>query len=89
MFLGIMHEKFNKSLAVAKMGDRARAKWAEKWGLICPFAWRELGLHLTTSPESRTTYVPSVVFIHPTVWPQYTNVCTDMTHRRDRQTTVR
>jgi len=22
---------FNKSLAVVEMGDRARAKWAEKW----------------------------------------------------------
>jgi len=30
----------NKSTAVAEMGDRARAKWAEKWGgLLCPFAW--------------------------------------------------
>jgi len=26
------------SLAVAEMGDRARAKWAEKWGLLCPFS---------------------------------------------------
>jgi len=29
--------KFNNSSAVAEMGDRARAKWAEKWGLLCPF----------------------------------------------------
>jgi len=21
------------------MGDRARAKWAKKWGLLCPFPW--------------------------------------------------
>jgi len=28
----------NKSSAVAEMGDRARAKWAEKWGrLHCRF----------------------------------------------------
>jgi len=29
----------NKSSAVAEMGDRARAKWAEKWGqgLLYPF----------------------------------------------------
>jgi len=26
----------NKSSAVAEMGDRARAKLAEKWGLLCP-----------------------------------------------------
>ena len=30
---------FNNSSAVAQMGDRDRAKWAEKWGeLLCPFA---------------------------------------------------
>jgi len=29
----------DKSSAVAEMGDRARAKWAEKWGLLCPFLW--------------------------------------------------
>jgi len=29
------------SLAVAEMGDRGdrgRAKWAENWGLLCPFS---------------------------------------------------
>ena len=38
-----------KSSAVAEMGDRARAKWAEKWRreLLCPFPWGELGHHLT------------------------------------------
>jgi len=29
--------KINNSSAVAEMGDRARAKWTEKWGLLCPF----------------------------------------------------
>jgi len=29
----------NKSSAVAEIGDRARAKWPEKWGLLCPFPW--------------------------------------------------
>ena len=37
----------NKSSAVAEMGDRARAKWAEMWGLLCPFPCEELGPHLT------------------------------------------
>ena len=27
----------NKCSAAAEMGDRARAKWAEKWGPLCPF----------------------------------------------------
>jgi len=29
------------------MGDRARAKWAEKSGLLCPFLWGGLGPHIT------------------------------------------
>jgi len=36
----------------------------------------------------RPTSVPSDILIHPTVWPQYTNVTdrqTDRTHRHDRQ----
>jgi len=28
----------NKSSAVAEMGDRARAKWAEKWGAAVPLS---------------------------------------------------
>jgi len=42
----------NKSSAVAEMGDRARAKWAEKWRVLYPFPWgapfcgKELGPHL-------------------------------------------
>jgi len=39
----------NKSSAVAEMGDRARAKRAEKWGrgYCAPFRGGELGPHLT------------------------------------------
>jgi len=36
-------KNLNKISVVAEMGDRARAKWAEKWrGLLCPFGgiWR-------------------------------------------------
>jgi len=36
-----------KCSAAAGMGDRVRAKWAEKWGLLCPFPYRGLGPHLT------------------------------------------
>jgi len=35
----------------------------------------------TISPGPRPTCVPSGILIHPTVWPQYTNV----TDRQDRQ----
>jgi len=35
---------------------------------------------VTVSPEPRPTSVPSGVLIHPTIWPQYTNV----TDRQDR-----
>jgi len=34
---------YKKSSAVAEMGDRARAKWAEKWGLMCLFPWGGAG----------------------------------------------
>jgi len=42
----------NKSSAVAEMGNRARAKWAQKWGLY-PFQSQELGLYLTQCPLGR------------------------------------
>jgi len=34
----------------------------------------ELGPYLTISHGPRPTSVPSGIFIHPTVWPQYTNI---------------
>ena len=132
-----------KSSAVAEMGDRGRAKWAEKWGGCCatfrggagsssntvrlgrglppyqvaswfiqPFGHHRHGPRLirtqaafrkrrkcvgdavllsagspsnTMWPGLRSTSVPSGIFTHPTVWPQYTNV-TRLTHRHaDRQ----
>jgi len=39
-------EIYNSS-AVAEMGNHGTAKWAEKWGLLCPFPWGELGPYLT------------------------------------------
>jgi len=67
------------------MGDRARAKWAEKWGYAVPIS---VGGAETPSntvwPGTRPTSVPSGILIHPSVWPQYT---TDIqTDRADRQT---
>jgi len=57
-----------------------------KFGGSAPFSGGELGPHLTQCGHAgpRPTCMPSFILIHPTVWPQYTNV-TDKT-RRDRQT---
>ena len=38
----------------------------------------------TMSAGPRPTSVPSGILIHPTVWPQYTNVTDRQTDRRDR-----
>jgi len=38
----------------------------------------------TMSPGPRTTSVPSGILIHPTVWPQYTNVTDRQTGQRSR-----
>ena len=73
-----------KSSALAEMGDRVTAEWAEKWGgLLYPFPWGKTGSPSNTmSPRPRPTSVPSGILIRPTVWLQYTNV----THKQDRQT---
>jgi len=42
----------------------------------------------TMWPGPRPTSVPSGILIHPTVWPQYTNV-TDRTDRQTDRTTIR
>jgi len=44
----VCHELCNKSSAVAEMGVSAEAKWAEKYGVLCPFRGEgELGPHVT------------------------------------------
>jgi len=49
---------------------------------LCPFGWGGAGSPSKTMwPGPRPTSVPSFILIHPTVWPQYTNV----TDRIDRQ----
>ena len=52
-------------------------------GGLCPFWGGRSGSPSNTLwPGLRPTSVPSFILIHPTVWPQYTNV----TDRTDRQT---
>jgi len=57
-------------------------------GELWPFEGRETGSPCNTMwPGLRPTSVPSFTLIHPTIWPQYTNV-TDrgQTDTTDRQT---
>ena len=54
-------------------------------GVLWPFLWGAGSPSNTMWPGPRPTAIPSFILIHPTVWPQYTNV----TDRQDRQTTVR
>jgi len=85
-----MHEElesrryYNKSSAVDEMGDHTTAKWAEKWGgaaVPCaPFHGGSWVPSNTMWPGPRPTSMPSCILIHPTVWPQYTNV-TDRTRQ--------
>jgi len=53
--------------------------WAENWGL-CLFGEGEQGPHLIRCGQGRAHLHASFILIHPTVWPQYTNV----TDRQDR-----
>jgi len=63
--------------------------WAENCGRgLCPFRGGGAGSPSNTLwPGPRPTYTPSFILIHPSVWPQ----CTDVTDRTDKQdrTTVR
>ena len=88
-----MAEKKNKSSAVAEMGDRGHNRHGRKEGGAAVPLSRTAGTTSNTMwPVSRSTSrparMPSFILIHPTVWPQYTNV-TDRQDRRDRQTTDR
>jgi len=57
------------------MGSRARAKWAKNWGSAVPLSvqgsWSPSN---TVSSGLRPTSMPVGILIHPTVWPQYTNI---------------
>jgi len=62
-----------------------------KWGCCAPFeVWEAGSLSNTMWPGPRPTFVPIGILIHPTVWPQYTNVLdrtdrTEKTGQSDRQ----
>jgi len=75
----------NKSSAVAGMGDGlATIDMGRKPGADVP-PFRESWVPSnTTWPGPRPTFIPSRTSIHPTVWPQYTNV-TDRQTQTDRQ----
>ena len=62
-----------KSSAVAEMGDRGHNRHGLKRVGDCgaPFAGGAGSLSNTVWPGPRFTSVPSGVFIHPAVWPQY------------------
>jgi len=78
----------NKISAVAEMGDRlATINMGRKVGRgCCERCWVPSGSPSNKMwPGLRPTSLPSGILIHPTVWPQYTNV-TDKTDRQtDRQ----
>jgi len=66
----------NTSSAVAEIGNRLATtlhgrKVAE---LLRPFPWKAESPSNAIPPGPRPTSVPVGILIHPTVWPQYTNV---------------
>ena len=69
----------------------AQQMWAENWGL-CHFGGGGAGSLSTQCDQDRGLSACQIILIHPTVWPQYTNVTdrtdsqTDRTERRDRHT---
>jgi len=55
-------------------------------GAQLPFGGKGAGSSFETLwPGTRPTCMPSFKFIHPTVWPQYTNVRDRRDKQRDRQ----
>ena len=60
------------------MGDRlATIDMGQQVGLLrccAPFLGGAGSPSNTMSPGPRPTSMPSGIYIHPTVWPQYTNV---------------
>jgi len=73
-----------KCLAVAEMGNCLAITDGSKngGGLLYPILWGAESPPNTMSPGPKPTSVPSGILIHPTVWPQYTNVM----RQTDRQT---
>ena len=67
------------------MGDRLATTDMGRKLVAVPLLGGAGSLCNTMWPWPRPTSVPSFILIHPTVWPQYTNV----TDRTDKQTTDR
>jgi len=69
----VSHHKFDKSSAVAEMGDRlATIDMGRKVGAAVPLFGEGAGsLSNTMWPEPRPTSVPSGILTHPAIWPQY------------------
>jgi len=62
----------------------------QKLGALPPFWGGGAGSPSNTMwPGLRPTCTPSFIFIHPTVWPQYTNVADRQERRQTNRTTVR
>jgi len=87
----------NNGSAAAGMGDRLAtidmvrkvggALWPKSGGcpLLCPFCRGAGSPSNIMLPGPRPTSVPSGILIHPTVWPQYTNVTDRQTDRQTGQ----
>jgi len=68
------------------MGDRLTTiDMGRKLGNCAPLG-RAGSPSNTVWPGHRPTCMPSFVLIHPTVWPQYTNVTDRQVRQTDRQT---
>ena len=73
----------DKCSAVADMGDcLATIDISRKLGAVPLLGVSWVPMYNTMWPGPKPTFVPSGILIHPTVWPQYTNVA----GRTDRQT---
>jgi len=74
IFKLVLSDRLYKSSAVAEMGDRDHNRHGPKRGGGCcaPFAGGAGSASNTMWPGTRSTSVPSGVFIHPAVLPQYT-----------------
>jgi len=68
----LRRQYYDKSSAVAGMGDRGHSRHGPKeGGATVPLSRGELGPRPSNTmwPGPRSTSVPSDVFIHPAVWP--------------------
>jgi len=78
------HLDSSSCLATIDMGGKVGE------GLLCPFLVGGAGTPSNIMwPGPRPISVPSGILIHPTVWPQYTNVTDRHTDRQTGQTAVR